>query len=220
MAILEIKNRSENWKTALSFAPLLMHAESRLALARKLGEPEETNPAEVQLELFWKGVRDYLYRTKEKGEPNRQYFPRLQELYGRLFPTLREEIEDFESGGLSLRLPNAWNYDPSTESSTAKLGTNLVGTEIDVVLESPGHLFIGEVKEEMDLDGDGDLVLVHQLIRQYVTAKILVRLTGARKKVIPFLVREKFNGREQVQVDFMIAKGWLKRENVLGWDQL
>ena len=122
--------------------------------------------------------------------------------------------------GLSLRLPNAWNYDPSIENSTAKLGTNLVGTEIDVVLESPEHLYIGEAKEEMDLDGNGDLVLVHQLLRQYVMAKILVRLCGSQKKVIPFLVREKLKGREQVQVDFMVAKGWLKRENILRWDEI
>ena len=217
MAILGIKNRTENWKTTLSFAPLFWDPESRLALARKLGEPKETNPAEVHIELYWKGMRDYLH---QQGEPNRQYFPRLEELYRCLFPALRDEIREFESKGLQFRLPNAWNYDPSVGNSTTKLGANLVGTEIDAVLESPEHLFIGEAKAEMDLDGDGNMVLAHQLIRQYVMAKILVRLTGARKKVIPFLVREELNGREQVQVDFMVAKGWLKRENVLRWDQL
>ena len=115
-----------------------------------------------------------------------------------------------------LRTPGLISNRPCYEG--IKLGTNLVGTEIDVVLESPEHLFVGEAKEEMNLDGNGDLVLVHQLIRQYVMAKILVRLSGAKKKVIPFLVREELDGREQVQVDFMVAKGWLKRENVLGWD--
>ena len=220
MAILGIKNRTENWKTAFSFAPLFRDAESRWALVKKLGEPEGTTPADVHIELYWKGMRDYLHQIRKEGETNRQYFPRLEELYGCLFPALREEIEEFESGGLSLRLPNVWNYAPSAQNSTDKLGTNLVGTEIDVVLESPEHVFIGEAKGEMDLDGNGDLVLVHQLIRQYVMAKILVRLTGAKKEVIPFLVREELNGREQVQVDFMIAKGWLKRENVLRWDQL
>ena len=45
---------------------------------------------------------------------------------------------------------------------------SLLGTEVDVVLETPKHLFIGEVKHESTFEADGKLVLVHQLMRQYV----------------------------------------------------
>ena len=172
------------------------------------------------MSCYWKECEDYPHQFSEKrGNPTDNTFQYSVDSTV-LFSTLREEIKEFESGGLSLWLPNAWNYDPFAENSTAKLGTNLVGTEIDVVLESPEHLYVGEAKEEMDLDGDGDLVLVHQLIRQYVMANILVRLCGSKKRVVPFLVKEKLKGREQVQVDFMVTKGWLKRENILHWDQI
>ena len=55
MGILEIKNRTENWKTARTFAPFFADENLRLKLAHKLGEPEGTNPQDVKLELFWKG---------------------------------------------------------------------------------------------------------------------------------------------------------------------
>ena len=41
---------------------------------------------------------------------------------------------------------------------------------------------------EMSLSPDGSLVLVHQLIRQYVMAKILVDLTKTGKEVVVFVV--------------------------------
>ena len=66
------------------------------------------------------------------------------------------------------------NYDVSTKDRMANLGNNLVNTEIDIVLQSPNHLFIGEAKHEMTFGANGRLVLVHQLIRQYVMAKILM----------------------------------------------
>ena len=63
--------------------------------------------------------------------------------------------------------------------------------------------------------------MVHQLIRQYVTAKILLRVMGTEKNVIPFLVVDD-DKRESVlntgQVRFMIQNNWLKAENVLTWD--
>ena len=60
MGILGIKNRTENWKTAQTFAPFFSDENLRLGLVRKLGEPLETEPDDVQLELFWKGIRDYM----------------------------------------------------------------------------------------------------------------------------------------------------------------
>ena len=52
MGILGIKNRTENWKTARTFAPFFDDAELRLALVKRLGAPSETKPEDIQLELF------------------------------------------------------------------------------------------------------------------------------------------------------------------------
>ena len=218
MSILTtIENRTENWKTAREFAPLFRDCNLRLELAKKLGEPNGTQPDQVRLELFWKGMRDYLHTTKQKREDNTQDFAQR---YERLFHDLRKEIEEFQpEKGSKLRLPNERNYDISTEKGKSKLSYNLERTEIDVVLESPSYLFIGEAKDEMGFSANGDLVLVHQLIRQYVMAKILVKRLGSKKTIVPFVVRNEPKGREQVQVDFMVNKKcWLKKENILTWD--
>ena len=85
------------------------------------------------------------------------------------------------------------------------------------MLESQHALFIGEAKGEMSLGADSKLVLVHQLIRQYVMANILVDLIGIRKRVIPFVVG--CNERQR-QIEFMVAQGWMKERHILGWDQI
>ena len=73
----------------------------------------------------------------------------------------------------------------STKEGMTKLYNNLRETEIDVVLETPKYLFIGEAKGETDLRGNGYRVLVHQLIRQYVMARILVDRLESGKEVVP-----------------------------------
>ena len=90
MKILEITNRTENWKTARYFSPLF--GEASVCLARRLGEPLETQPSEVHLELYWKGMRDYLHKQGIKKESNDKDFA---ERYSRLFPDLRSRIEEF-----------------------------------------------------------------------------------------------------------------------------
>ena len=55
-----IENRTENWTTARHFASLLQNSYARAELAWKLGEPRDTSGSEVKLELFWKGMRDYV----------------------------------------------------------------------------------------------------------------------------------------------------------------
>ena len=74
-----------------------------------------------------------------------------------------------------------FNYDPSPEGAKKKLFDNILNTEIDIVLETPTHLFIGEAKHEMGFGADANLVLVHQLIRQYVVATILLKLLDCNK---------------------------------------
>ncbi len=241
MSILGIDNRTENWKTALYFSPMFRGGASRLA--ERLGEPDETGTVEAHLELFWYGMRDYLDKCVETKESVVEDFAQR---YRRLFPNLREKIEEFQSEkGLKLQLPNQWNYDVSTKEGTTKPGVNpreklydnLRHTEIDVVLETPNRLIIGEAKGVTDLRGKGSWVLVHQLIRQYVMARILVDRREsdgfAKKEVVPFVVRNDPKRREQAQVvrndpkrreqaqvSFMVKQGWLEPENILDWDHI
>ena len=187
MSILGITNRTENWKTARSFAPLFKNADLRLKLAKKLGEPEGTQSDAVHLELFWNGMRDHLHQTRKgKGRLlNECILQDFAKRYERLFPNLREKVKQFKSEeGLSLRVPNHWNYDVCTEVGKTKLGNNLYKTEIDVVLETPKHLFIGEAKGETNFGGRGERGLPHQLIREYIMARILVNRLDSKKDVV------------------------------------
>ena len=220
MSILEITNRSENWKTACRFSPLFRDNDARLRLAKRLCEPGETKPDQVHFELFWYGMRDYL---KGKRGPNKRYFPDLVKRYNCLFPKLHREIEKFVDQGRFKKLQGI-NYNPSIENGEYTLGNNLSHTEIDVVLETPNNLYIGEAKDESNFNADSRRVLVHQLIRQYVMASILVKRLvseghAPKKTVIPFVVG---NDTEKIkkngQVKFMIRQGWLKKENVLSWE--
>ena len=218
MSILGINNRTENWKTARHFAPLLLNRYARTEVARKLGEDASTLRADVGLELFWKGLRDYVDKVG-KSDALRT---KCAETYKKLFSPLRSDIEKFNEGPPRNRLRplNDSNYDLSKETGEKGLWANLYNTEIDIVLETPGHLFIGEAKEEAGLGTDGNYVLVHQLIRQYVTARILLRLKECDKEVVPFLVVED-GRRDRVlntgQVGFMIDRKWLRKKHVLTW---
>ena len=211
--VLGIQNRTENWKTALHLSPLIGESGGvgRTKLAtRLLREASEPELGDVHLELYWKGMRDYMH---QKGQKREDYKHDLAESYGRLFPDLRKEIEDF---GQHQELKSS-NYEVSCETLD-KLSRNLINTEIDIVLESPGHLFIGEAKHEMGFGGDSSLILVHQLIRQYVMAKLLVDRIESKKKVIPFVVGDSpAELKRTFQVSFMIHRGWMEEGNVLAW---
>ena len=122
---------------------------------------------------------------------------------------------EFDYSGRKLRIDPTRNYDPKI--SLESFANNLTNTEIDVVLQTPECLLIGEAKGEADLDGTGNLILVHQLVRQYVMAWMLVVLTGFNKKVIPFVVGV---NKEQVQVQFMMDQGWLNPGNILSWKDI
>ena len=168
---------------------------------------------EVRIELFWKGMKDYRYW---EGLTRKDLERRAIDAYDRNFSTLRREVMVFQE----VRELKEDHY-TSTSETASRLTNSLLGTEVDVVLESPNHLFIGEVKHESTFGADGKLVLVHQLIRQYVTATILLQLAGEHKEVIPFVVGDSTGYLKKTsQVRFMINQDWLKDTNVLCWEDV
>ena len=226
MGILGITNRTENWKTAKHFYGLDGEAKSKL-VRRLLGEPEWTPSGDIQVELFWYGMRDYIKLLRNKGKPE-PTSERFAVQYNCLFSTLRGRIEKVDK----FNTLKTCNYDVSKQERKDTLYTNLANTEIDVVLETPDHLFIGEAKSETTFRPTGKWVLMHQLIRQYVMARILVACRKsdgyAKKKVIPFVVgdspaqlKESHPNLKHVhQLSFMLDQCWLNEENVLSWQDI
>ena len=223
MGILGIENRTENWKTVRYFKPFIEDEALRLCLAKRLGASEGTNQNDVRIELFWKGMRDHLHGLElDRGNKGRnvrlsRYYGELADIYPCWFRDLREKISSFAQDGSKFNNLNEMNYNIAIKNFETGLGTNLVNTEIDIVLATPDILFIGEAKDEALLDGTGNRVLVHQLIRQYVMAKILIEHRRCKREIVPFIVRKAPAGKEQLQVKFLIKQGWLKKENVLCW---
>ena len=211
MGILGISNRTENWQTALYFSPFFTSEHARIRLAKQLLRPSKCPPGEVKLELYWKGMRDYLHEHKDKVNAHV-----LADLYRHLFPDLHLRVRSFNK----LQSKNAKNYGASP-CYEGELRNNLVNTEIDIVLESKTHLFIGEAKDESGFGANGNLILVHQLIRQYVMAKILVELQGVDKQVVPFVVWDQSKGgRLPFQLQFMTNQGWMDNGNIITWAEV
>ena len=222
MGILGIENRTENWRTASVLSPLVEKRGARVSLARHLVGPREQFGNRIEFELFWKGMRDYRDQCRFQGvRDDGRYVDQVlvdqvRECYRKRFPHLRQRIKYF-SGFKDLK---AHNYVAKDEYKQ-KLYRNLYHTEVDVVLQTQSHLCIGEAKCGQALGANSDHVLVHQLIRQYVMAKILVELTGSKKMAVPFVVgdcRDKLI--KTAQVNFMIEMGYLSEHNVLSWKQL
>ena len=233
MSILGIKNRTENWKTAFYFSPFFRNQDARLQLAQKLianhvGSDRRLESREFQIELFWKGMRDHLFRPdRKKGDIilNERVIERLASAYRNRFAELRNMIE-----GCQLFSPlKKDNYMVATAEQQEKLASNLFGAEIDIVLASEDFILIGEAKDESALKGDGRRNLVHQLVLQYVSASILVSLKNEKKEIVPFVVVEDAErGRNLKQVEFMTSqenvlsngarRKWMSKDNVLSWD--
>ena len=207
--VLGIENHTENWKTASCLAPLF--GDRKLWLAQRLGEPSETKPWEVRIELFWKGMRDYRDKNGRKCDDES-----LVKSYRRLFQNdnydLRERIETFGEFRVEEH-----NYRANKNSQHQMLVTNLRNTEIDIVLESPSKLYVGEAKYKGTLHANGRYVLVHQLVRQYVMAKILIDQIGCDKEIVHFVVGA---NSARGQVRFMISEGWMDETHVLSWEEV
>ena len=224
MAILGITNRTENWKTALYFSPLMGVRAARLA-RRLLPDKEGAalQAGDVNLELFWYGMRDYFHPRKTTPEARSKT---LAGFYSELFPGLREDIKAFKGSGESQGLPfqnlQDANYDVSTPDRRDRLAQNLLNTEVDIVLESPTHLFVGEAKHLSTFGASGRDILTHQLVRQHVMAKILLKLPeNKEKKVVPFVVGDDRDYlAKTLQVQFMLKHGRMRAENILTWSDI
>ena len=217
MGILGINNRTENWKTVQHFHGLSDAAKVRLV--RRLGEPDDTVAEEIGLELFWTGMRDYVKEHKVKTDD-------LAGVYGQLFGELRDELAKFKHTHDFKELKDHNYAVPTCPKHRENLANNVRHTEVDIVMETPERIFIGEAKYESGFKPDSGHVLVHQLIRQYVIARMIVHLAGRPgKQVVAFVV----TGQERVesvknsaQVEFMSAspRRWLPKSNILSWGQV
>ena len=213
MGILGIENRTENWCTARELSPLVKNPATRIALASHLVGSGEQIGGHIEFELFWRGMRDHIHQEKpRKG----CYEDLVLKYYRGCFPRLREEIEGFD-GFQKLKPKNYADNDKWKQ----ELYSNLRRTEVDIVLQTQKQLCIGEAKCEQALGANSERVLVHQLIRQYVMAKILVELTDSKKRVVPFVVGDCWDElMETAQVKFMIEMNYLSERNVLSWKKL
>ena len=217
MGILGIRNRTENWKTAVYFSSYIgeHHVNCPKLVQRLLGKSSHTHIDAVHLELYWRGMRDHFH----PGGMGIRNHNELATHYRRLFGQLRRRMDQY-TGFQSLK---DHNYDvrEGNNDGEKNLANNLYHTEIDIVLDSPNHLFIGEAKHEMDFHANSKLILVHQLVRQYVMTKILVDLKHVNKKVVPFIVVDnKENIKLKHQVQFMLKQGWMDENNVLEWNDI
>ena len=214
MGILGIDNRTENWKTAQTFAPFIDNHVACKLLAERLLDERLDDTEDVSLELFWTGGRDWLAQDERRAT---KLAEKTSAAYASRFHDLRDKINEFP-GFNPLQLHN---YDAEGQNAK-KLADHFKNTEFDIVLETSQHLFIGEAKDESSFGTDGKLVLVHQLIRQYVIARILVDLVSkGRKSIVPFVVapegKKLASLRNTAQIKFMIDQKYLKESNILSW---
>ena len=213
--VLGIENRTENWKTAYRFAPYFRDSDARLRLVRRLGETDAVEGSSVHIELFWKGMRDHLHGIPKVEIEDSE--ARLLKYSGEMLPGIRKRILEWGE----FRELKDYNYALPSSESKRKLLNNLYNTEIDIVIETPASLFIGEAKHEASFGADSRLVLVHQLIRQYVMAKSLLNTLGCRRRVVPFVVGDDVGRlKKRQQVRFMVAQGWMRGRNVLDWKDI
>ena len=218
MGILGIKNRTENWQTAQKFGPFLECSEARTKLAKRLvGENCVSESDKIEIELFWYGVRDHIFRLKENKE-KKCFKLELLKACNCWLPRIRKNLVCLKKQSkIKLKLGDNGNgYRMSDRKDCVALLKNLRNTEIDVVLTTPRHLCVGEVKWESDFGSNGRHVLVHQLIRQFVMANALVEAVGCDRTVVPFVILDNVPTNSH-QVRFMTESRYMCCRNVLSW---
>ena len=228
----KVINRTENWKTAQYFSPFFWDEGARLRLAKEILVRHgiqlskiQIEPDEVSISLFWYGMRDYLCPEGTKEG----YYERARQCYKKPFTECYNRL----SSDFHTKLHKNYSVLNGDNDRMDTLFRNVFYTEIDIVLESQDHLFIGEAKHEQPLGANGEYVLVHQLIRQYVMARILIDHIDHKnkgKEIVPFVVvdkkkSERFKRTKQVKymtskIDEKTDRGWMSEKNVLTWDYI
>jgi len=204
--ILGIENLTENWKTAQTF--LKLKHEKKLSSFLALLGFQNVDEEVINMELFWKGFRDCC--KKENVFPFSFNHP-----YNNLFNNLKTKLanEGFEL--------NDVNYNSNCIKS---LFSNMKNQEIDIVIETPKQIFIGEAKYTTKGFSDNKkYFLPHQFIRQYVTTKLLLNHKQVKKEVIQFLVCEKKTVKkfeEDPQVLFMKKYYKFKLKRIIPWEDI
>ena len=189
--------------------------------ARRLGEPITTDKTQVKLELFWNGIRDHLEQVKKRSREAilKENVAKLVGCYEGTpcLSDLSKRIEEYcKSQGVEV---SPWHYQNYRVSGRGpnELASNIFHTEIDIVLETPERIYIGEAKYEEDLGENPKWALAHQLVREYVAARVLVSLTECKREVVPFTVWRHPRAHGRRQTAFMIWRGWMSQNNVLTW---
>jgi hypothetical protein len=225
--ILGINNRTENWKTAITLGPLIT-SQKQNRLADLIINKVETNHMlfgsnEVVMQFFWKGFRDH-WNQISSSFSKEAMINETAAVYNRLFSNLRNQVIEYNvkaPHNKQLKL-NKTNYICLESDKRGKelLFNNVVNTEIDVVLEAPGFLLIGEAKDEQTFGATLKHTLVHQLIRQYVMTSIVLEMRGKRRdfKLIPFIIGN--NAETTAQVTFMVHQKYLSDANIITWEEL
>lgn len=183
--------------------------------------------SEARLELFWYGYRDYIFG--KNINLNTVKIDAIYDRFLRLFPNLQENVLSFmDEEPKSLRVKKTANYALERENAPLSLFHNVRNTEIDIVIETRKKLYIGEVKDSQKFGANGNLFLPHQLLRQYITARILVDELGKDLDVVPFIVLNNNTPKDKNevvqlnsgQIKLMKKLHYLKTENVFRWSDI
>ncbi|MFJ5408193.1 hypothetical protein [Pectobacterium punjabense] len=226
--ILGIKNRTENWTTVGHLFDLRSNKLIRYLMGNNSDDSAPfDNGSEARLELFWYGYRDYIFGKNITR--NTVKIDAIYERFLRLFPGLQERVLNFNGeSNKYLRVKKTANYSLEREDAPLRLFQNIRHTEIDIVIETRNKLYIGEVKDSQTFGAHGGLFLPHQLLRQYVMARILVDELGKDLDVVPFVIVNDSTPRNDQnkvqlkngQVLLMENLNYLNMKNVFTWSDI
>ncbi|AFI88866.1 hypothetical protein [Pectobacterium parmentieri] len=218
--ILGIKNRTENWTTVGHLFDLRNNKLIRHLMGRNSDDSAPFDDgSEARLELFWYGYRDYIFG--KNITLNTVKIDAIYERFLRLFPNLQENVLSFmDEERKYLRVEKSVNYSLERENAPLSLFHNIRNTEIDIVIETRRKLYIGEVKDSQKFGANGNLFLPHQLLRQYVTARILVDELGKDLDIVPFIISNNKETEKSGQIKLMNKLNYLNMKNVFTWSDI
>ncbi|TLX46073.1 hypothetical protein C1E24_14990 [Pseudoalteromonas phenolica] len=188
------KNRSESWRIAKSFIDYGAEELSEKiaqdvlnSLHIKRGSVQLQKP--IQYSLFWTGLRDYCDSHKINRR-DLDFIKRVKTIYLDKFAGLEQQVYEFAANhkeqSVNIRLDKTKQNYIVNDVSEQRFINNLYFTEFDLVIQTGNYLLIGEFKDTQTFGANSKHVLVHQLIRQYVSANILLGLEGSEHiEVVP-----------------------------------